>query len=55
MSEEICGKKMFIFIDFGSIHIKHWLKTDLRDVMSDTLNEEHITQDNIFNFSHIKT
>jgi asparagine synthase (glutamine-hydrolysing) len=37
-----------------SIPIKHWLKTDLRDLMGDTLNEKHITKDNIFNFSHIK-
>ena len=37
-----------------SIPIKHWLKTDLRDLMNDTLNEKHITKDNFFNFSHIK-
>ncbi|MCJ7581303.1 MAG: asparagine synthase (glutamine-hydrolyzing), partial [Candidatus Aminicenantes bacterium] len=37
-----------------SIPIKHWLKTDLKDLMGDTLQEKKITQDNLFNFSHIK-
>jgi asparagine synthase (glutamine-hydrolysing) len=37
-----------------SIPIKHWLKTDLKDLMGDTLQENKITQDNLFNFSHIK-
>jgi len=37
-----------------SIPIKHWLKTDLKDLMSDTLQEKKITNDNIFNFSRIK-
>ncbi len=37
-----------------SIPIKHWLKTDLRDLMSDTLHEKAIKEDNLFNFSHVK-
>ncbi|MFC2160363.1 asparagine synthase (glutamine-hydrolyzing) [Acidobacteriota bacterium] len=37
-----------------SIPIKHWLKTDLKDLMGDTLQEKRITEDNLFNFSHIK-
>lgn len=37
-----------------SIPIKHWLKTDLKDLMSDTLHEKTIKEDNLFNFSHIK-
>ncbi len=37
-----------------SIPIKHWLKTDLKDLMGDMLQEKKITEDNLFNFSHIK-
>jgi asparagine synthase (glutamine-hydrolysing) len=37
-----------------SIPMKHWLRTELKDLMGDTLHEKTITQDNIFNFSTIK-
>ncbi|MCJ7580212.1 MAG: asparagine synthase C-terminal domain-containing protein, partial [Candidatus Aminicenantes bacterium] len=37
-----------------SIPIKHWLKTDLKDLMLDMLQEKKITEDNLFNYSHIK-
>ena len=37
-----------------SIPIKHWLKTDLKDLMGDTLQEKTITQDNLFNYPAIK-
>ncbi len=37
-----------------SIPIKHWLKTDLKDLMGDTLQEKNIAEDNLFNFSAIK-
>jgi asparagine synthase (glutamine-hydrolysing) len=31
-----------------SIPIKHWLKTDLRDLLEDTLNEDRIRRDGLF-------
>ena len=37
-----------------SIPMKHWLRTDLKDLMGDMLEEKTITGDNLFNFSAIK-
>jgi asparagine synthase (glutamine-hydrolysing) len=38
-----------------SIPMKHWLKSELKELMCDTLNEERIREDGFFNWTQIQT
>jgi asparagine synthase (glutamine-hydrolysing) len=51
LPEEIIHRKKEGF----SIPIKHWLRTDLRDLLCDTLNEKRIREDGYFNPEAVRT